>query len=338
VLQAGSLTRSYWRLAELADAQKREQSMASEAQRGVCRQNPKRSTRPRSATGTARSSKNAVPDGLLAALPVPPGESAAEWRNHRAGVLQSLAPVGTVEVALAERVALCLWRLGRVAAYETAGTGLGLDQFGAEGSGSAGGALHSDAVGERTLFLQSPQEELEESRRTFALWERVLAVMKGSADIPEAQPFNGRDVRAVLFGLKDWMAELPDIEDPDFLEEVGVPEEESDDPWAWNRWTAAVLHRAITAIVASSADTTVLARCIRDRERAQARARVELAQLEQQAERARVQAQALRERSQQRRLPDAATRETICQYETHVSRQLQQALDMLERLQLARAG
>ena len=67
----------------------------------------------------AISSLNATRHGLYAANPVIPRiENAEQWRQHRDETLASLAPLGQVETALAERVALILWRLGRVARYE----------------------------------------------------------------------------------------------------------------------------------------------------------------------------------------------------------------------------
>jgi hypothetical protein len=49
-----------------------------------------------------------------------PGESASDWRDHREGVLIALGAKGTLETALADRVALVLWRLRRVGACDAA--------------------------------------------------------------------------------------------------------------------------------------------------------------------------------------------------------------------------
>jgi hypothetical protein len=76
------------------------------------------STGPRTAEGKAIASRNATRHGIFAAVPVIPGESPEEWEAHRSGVVESLAPVGLLEVNLAERAALLLWRLQRLARYE----------------------------------------------------------------------------------------------------------------------------------------------------------------------------------------------------------------------------
>ena len=59
-------------------------------------------------------------------------ERQSDWRHHLDGIVASLAPEGELERALAERVALLLWRLRRVARYELAvinsqGEGAALD-------------------------------------------------------------------------------------------------------------------------------------------------------------------------------------------------------------------
>ena len=70
---------------------------------------------PKTPQGKARSSRNPTRFGIHSADPVIPGiENLEEWRVHREGVIASLAPVGSLETKLAERVALLLWRLNRV--------------------------------------------------------------------------------------------------------------------------------------------------------------------------------------------------------------------------------
>jgi hypothetical protein len=76
---------------------------------------------PKTPQSKVRIRHNATQFGIHSADPVIPGiESLNEWRVHREGVIASLAPVGALEMKLAERVALLLWRLNRVIAYEQA--------------------------------------------------------------------------------------------------------------------------------------------------------------------------------------------------------------------------
>ena len=74
---------------------------------------------PKTEQGKAVASKNALSHGIFAANPVLPiVEDATHWDSHRATLLRQLAPVGAIEEALAERAALMLWRLNRVARFE----------------------------------------------------------------------------------------------------------------------------------------------------------------------------------------------------------------------------
>jgi hypothetical protein len=76
---------------------------------------------PKTTAGKARVSLNALRHGISAITPVIPDlERLDDWEAYRLGVLTSLTPVGHLEVVLAERVALALWRLRRVLAYEAA--------------------------------------------------------------------------------------------------------------------------------------------------------------------------------------------------------------------------
>jgi hypothetical protein len=56
----------------------------------------------------------------MSSRPVVAGESQAEWQRFRAGVWESLSPVGTLEEEFADRVALGLWRRRRLDRFETA--------------------------------------------------------------------------------------------------------------------------------------------------------------------------------------------------------------------------
>src|SRR5687767_1207806 len=82
------------------------------------RRNGQHSTGPQTAEGKAVVARNATTHGIFAAVPVVPREDPAAWEAHRAGVVASLAPAGLLEVNLAERAALLLWRLQRLARYE----------------------------------------------------------------------------------------------------------------------------------------------------------------------------------------------------------------------------
>ena len=81
---------------------------------------PRRGGGPKTALGKATASQNALTHGLTSNAPTIPGETVEAWQDHRAAIVGSLAPVGALESALADRAALLLWRLHRVWRAEVA--------------------------------------------------------------------------------------------------------------------------------------------------------------------------------------------------------------------------
>jgi hypothetical protein len=93
--------------------------MVSTKQLEANRRNALKSTGPKTPEGKAKVAQNAIRHGVLSQLVVlPEVERQEDWEQHLARVHADFAPVGYMEGILAERVALILWRLGRVARYE----------------------------------------------------------------------------------------------------------------------------------------------------------------------------------------------------------------------------
>lgn len=87
--------------------------MASEAQVRANRLNAQQSTGPRTAEGKAAVAQNAVKHGLRAAQIVIKGEDPGQFESYRDAVLAELAPAGSMETMLAQRIAGLAWRLQR---------------------------------------------------------------------------------------------------------------------------------------------------------------------------------------------------------------------------------
>ncbi|MDP8901060.1 MAG: hypothetical protein M3N33_07960 [Actinomycetota bacterium] len=87
----------------------------------MTRTTTKRSRRgPKISEGRLAVRLNASTHGILSAEPVVHAyERAQDWEAHREAVVGSLCPNGGMEQVLAERVALCSWRLNRVVLYES---------------------------------------------------------------------------------------------------------------------------------------------------------------------------------------------------------------------------
>ena len=93
--------------------------MATQRQTEANRQNCRSSTGPRTEAGKAASSANALSHGLTAASTVVlPEEDADAFERLREGVIADLDPAGALQEALAQRIAVLLWRLDRAARLE----------------------------------------------------------------------------------------------------------------------------------------------------------------------------------------------------------------------------
>jgi hypothetical protein len=81
----------------------------------------KRSRRgPKTPKGKLAVRLNASTHGILSAQPVVGAyEREEDWEGHQEAIVDSLCPEGGMEQVLAERVALCSWRLNRVVLYES---------------------------------------------------------------------------------------------------------------------------------------------------------------------------------------------------------------------------
>jgi hypothetical protein len=94
--------------------------MATEKQIEANKRNAQKSTGPTTEVGRGRSSRNALKHGLTAEQVTMEGEQARQFEAFRDDILESLCPQGAIEEQLAERIALCWWRLRRVYRMEVA--------------------------------------------------------------------------------------------------------------------------------------------------------------------------------------------------------------------------
>ena len=94
--------------------------MATELQLAANRLNALKSTGPRTLSGKAVSSRNAVTHGLTAEQSLLPGETREEFQAVRQGLFSQLLPQGILENQLVERAASLIWRLRRFPIFENA--------------------------------------------------------------------------------------------------------------------------------------------------------------------------------------------------------------------------
>jgi hypothetical protein len=312
---------------------------SSPARMEANRRNALRSTGPITPMGKARSSKNALRHGVYSFLPVVPGlEWNDDWETHRDGIFKSLAPEGTLEEALAERVALCFWRLNRVHRYETAITSVGLERI-EEQLRPRPPAVKMSFPGlepdENNLDTLQPEEalgkilkELEDKRETVAMWEGTHRLLEQLPELSDDAPVSGDDAYGVfedLLGALPEEGEGADIEDSDFLTNLGLPEDELDDAYRWYGWTAGMVRQGVAELANSIgiAPERLLTKALKKRRDIQEQNTDAVQRLEATVKVLRRRLKAMEDRlKRERMLPEAHTLQKITRYEAHLSRQL----------------
>jgi hypothetical protein len=324
--------------------------MASETKTTANRANAKRSTGPKTAKGKAMAKLNAVAHGLRSVVPVIPGERAEDWDAHRAGTVAALAPAGTLETELAERVALLTWRLRRVVTYETAVTADRIREAEARARGEEDTADHPlaalpsyRALAPRTYA--AVRKELDAARANATSFEQFRDRFLALPGLPADHPLDGGEAFTLLREATGYTPggdeAAMDIEDHDFLAAVGVPEEWRDEPDWWDGWTAGLVRNGLKVIAEADGLTGegLTDRAAREAARVAVAERRKVARLEDElAGLAGAAADAERRARSRGALPGADALDKVMRYEGHLARQLTQTLHLLERLQAARGG
>ncbi|OWK34180.1 hypothetical protein [Fimbriiglobus ruber] len=318
--------------------------MSSDKRRTANRRNAEKSTGPKTPAGRAKVAGNALAHSLDSARTVLPGESAAAWDQHRAGVMTSLAPVGELEVALADRVAACLWRLRRVVAYETAVTVADLEEA-AEPVPREDEDRTFDAGRADRQRMRELENRMTDLFGVLTAWSSAAELFEQLPSLPDGTGLDGDAVEGVFEdmagNLSDHDGPAFDITSAEFLAGLDVPAAARDDPFHWDGWTAGLVRRAVAVMAAAGnvdADD-LLTRAGESRRQWVRDQREQIARLETAALEVEARLTARRDRQILRAaIPAAATLDRITRYEAHLSRQITHALHTLERLQAARAG
>jgi hypothetical protein len=265
------------------------------------RDNALASTGPRTTEGRAIVSGNAIRHGLLSWKPVIPGlENLEDWETHLNRTLDSLAPVGYAETLLAERAALLLWRLGRVARYERETTAI---------------ALENAEV--------RKQPKLAEAEQSVAEAQTVVTLTEGLRTLPPETELDG----AMAARLLEKTAAATEL---DVYEMRGWPAYVNDSTLEDLDWTATRLLECVQIVAKKSKrDLDDLLSQLADDARDTLR--------HAQDKREKLLATHDRER-RSLLLPDTLTLEKLSRYETTLERSFFKALHELERRQASRAG
>ena len=289
--------------------------MISKKQLTANRRNARKSTGPKTAGGKAIVSQNALRHGLLSELRVLPGlERQEDWQAHIERTLADLNPVGYMEEILAERIALLLWRLGRVARYE-------------RGTAAAAFENAENDLAMNDLRWRSEKcrthSPLKEAKEKTEFARRWLTSLESCNNLPKEEPVpNGASVisaaaSAAYTQLSDLDVLPPGLSDyPDGFD----PEDVS--------WTADLVCQTVQAIANfKKLDfDELMARMTRNPRR-------ELAEAESEED------AVVRRLEQYRRasiLPGEAHLEKVHRYEAHLERAFYKAMHEFQRLQAAR--
>jgi hypothetical protein len=248
---------------------------------------------------------NALRHGIFSPSPVvPPSERAGDWERHQAAVVDALAPMGAVENALAERVALLLWRLGRVVLYERESIAVGLEEIPAD--------LHRRRRMEHLPVIGSmeapdhPEDVIHRSKEA----AKVRDLLEHMGGMGDGDHLDGEVALAALSCVEEAAeANLGDVSVP------GIPDEAALEECSW---TAGLFRRVISAV---AADGDLDSECL-------LAAAIECARREERrlASGAKQVRTAIARMRRRRVLPDRLTLEKVARYEAHLDRLLARTL------------
>lgn len=272
-------------------------------------------------SGKAVARLNGVVHGLRAVVPVIATEREEDWEQHRTGIVDELAPTGALEMELAERVALLLWRMRRVARYE------------ANVAGAAQEDAESDYVERQEekhrhshTYISYAPDELRKDLRMYPARARFLRRL---ATLDADKRVAGEDASDILQECERNAVFHDDEFDADAVDYPGLPEAGFD----WDEFpdiTVSVLRDCIAAIAAvAKTDPEALTAGTAYHYECETRgAKMRLAEAEQTISRWR----------ERRALLPVEHLDKVMRYETHLHRQLVQTLRELEAIQARRLG
>jgi hypothetical protein len=278
------------------------------------RRNSLASTGPTSNEGKAIVAANALQHGLLSWKPVVAGfESEQEWDAHHQQTLLDLRPEGHLETVLAERIALLLWRLGRVARFELEAIATGLEdaegawnRFHMRGHSPLTKLAEKIAEAPRKLDLLKQLSKVADDQHLDP--ELVAAVLNAAAEVAGVQIYNDGEGK-------------PDVSLPEFPEGARLDEVD---------WTTARARAALEAIAQGAQGTLndLLNRLMADAQ----------SDLDDKKSQHKAQEADLDRFRRRMLLADEPTMERVRRYETTFERAMLRCLHELQRLQASRQG
>jgi hypothetical protein len=260
---------------------------------------------PKTEAGKSIVRLNAVQHGVLSNTPVIPAlEREEDWEAHREGVLAALAPEGQVETALAERVALMLWRLQRVVRFERDAAVMTQEQ-------------EEKAYFRRQAKTLADPVSLEDAGYMLESDLRMVRLLEQVSGLPEEATFSDEEETDIVLAIFE-AAKV----DQGSVDLADVPDSRAH--------TAGSIREAVKAIASHAGKDPgeLLAAALGQAKGEVARQEVEIRMAVEKIERLR----------RWYLLPDGEVLNKVVRYEAHLNRQLYQALHELEALQARRRG
>lgn len=260
---------------------------------------------PKTNAGRTAVRQNAISHGISSESPVIGGvESHDEWEAHRQGTLTSLSPQGHLETELAERIALLLWRLRRVARYERHSIEVAQEQ------------IVDDHEHQPGRYFDRLPDTPAEAEGKLASANELVELLEGVPKLSADKQIDAQKAVAILDAAAasvGWEYEI----DRKKLPVQGT-------------WSAEQLHASLRNLAdEAEADATDLLEHATD-------------QAKQEVERSRSQAdelsRKLEQMSRERLLPEDDVINKVTRYEAHLHRQLIQTMHELEAMQARRGG
>lgn len=263
----------------------------------------------KSDVGTAMARLNEFQFGLAADAPIIPGvESPEDWTRRYEAMIAAYQPVGGLEETLVERAVTLLWRLRRVARYESQYSAANIERV-------------TEDFRMRSLTRALPRS-IEEANERVETVGRALRLLEGLMVAPPGTAIHDDDIAAIF----DAMVDDPEAAD---LLKMSIPGFEEGISNA-DGWTAPLLRIAVSELArrkgikpsAQLVHAIGLVRKMFD-------VRTE--------ERAAMLAEQDRMR-RERLLPESAALHALTRYEASLHRQWMQVMHELEAAQARRRG
>ena len=215
-----------------SDARKESNATATGSEKKIAanRRNALKSTGAKTAGGKARSSRNAEKHGLLSASPIIPGiESPKAWKEHRAGLFESWAPVGYQESYLVLRLATISWEQSRITRCL------------ANVATASIAAAESDMEESAEPGCDKP-EDPEEALKTIAKESRIINILEALPKMTEGEKI-GKEIGVDVLSA---LAEETSLRlERDIRKSVpGIPDDQAE-LGAFDNWTVGLLWKAI---------------------------------------------------------------------------------------------